>query len=638
MKQLISLQAGGQQAVGGVGGGGPGAGGGKGPTLLSLRGIEAKRNINSRGGLHADAAAGVPRAPELTPAHSTASTPTHVTGPMAGSLNTILGHLWPRISAYTTELIRTEVQPQLQANLPSALQGLAFDTEKCHLGQRPFEFRRIHIDKESQITATGTLQNLVFQARFEWDADCEVYLTFAGAGFGIQGLSIRGVVLLELVGLLDAPPFFEGIRVFFNNEPEIDIQFQGAGAGMLNLSIIRNKIVDVVTKSIRDLMVVPNRLGYTVVPEADIFRIKSPPAQGMLYFTIWDARELLAMDHSWFRKPSSDPYVIVRCGAYYFKSPTKYKTLNPDFAHTVAIPISEAAHQRVHLELFDEDLLSGDDFLGKLSLPVNAMIAWGHQNRREFQLEDEHGQRGKSGGIRVSAEWRPLLLDTARANTRAQGLVAVGVHSATQVPRICEGAQFSVVVRCAGIMDGFPDDPKETNWVAESPENQGQHSATDTSAEMASMRSRLMLLKQYNMSEQDMAKVLQVDVQRLHDCLMHRSTTQAAGDLATATTQELQWESGFEFPLAQIGKSKLTFDLMCQPPRRSARVLGTYECDVSELLKEPNCTAWRTVEVSGSSAVLKLKLCLRHLGEVSNVLNEHPGSSYGEDCTLALPA
>jgi len=543
------------------------------------------------------------------------------TGPLAGSLNTILGHLWPQISAYTTEMIHTEVQPQLQASLPSALQGLAFNTDKTHLGHRPLEFRRIHIDTVSQVTTGGTVQNLVFQARFEWNGDCEIYLELRGTGFGIQGLSIQGVIILELVGLVDKPPFFEGVRVFLRNEPHIDVKFEGAGSGMLNLSIIRTKIVEVVTQSIRDLLVVPNRLGYTVVDEADIFRIKSPPSQGILYFTIGEARELQAKDKSWFRRPSADYYVIVTCGAYQFRSPTKYKTLNPDFSHTVVIPISEVVEQCLHVQLFDEDLFSADDFAARLILPVKEVVTWGGHHKREFKLEGEQDQRCGSGSIRLSAEWRPLVQDSAKANQRNQGLVAVGVHSAKQIPWVCKGAKFSVVVRCVGIMDGFPDEPKQTKWLAEVPE-EGSESMTKSTTAVNSMKSKLALLKKYNMSEEDMANVLQVDRDRLHDDLVTLSTSGAA-DLAETTHHKLQWETGFEFPLAEVGKSKLAFDLTCMPPSKSAKVLGTYECEVSELLIEPDCTSWRSVIMVGCSCELKLKLSLRHLADASTVLPGH---------------
>merc|ERR1711865_623666 len=139
--------------------------------------------------------------------------------------------------------------------------------------------------------------------RFEWNADCEIFLKFAGTGIGLRGVSIKGTLMLELVGLMDRPPFVEGIRAFLRNTPTIDLQFQGAGESLLNVGVIRQQIVNVLRDQINSSLVVPNRMGFALVPNADIFMIKSPCAEGILTLTVWSAKKLLAMDNNWFSKP-----------------------------------------------------------------------------------------------------------------------------------------------------------------------------------------------------------------------------------------------------------------------------------------------------------------------------------------------
>merc|ERR1719454_2236717 len=112
--------------------------------------------------------------------------------------------------------------------------------------------------------------------------------------------------MLELVGLIDRPPFVEGVRAFLANPPEIDVEFQGAVETFLNVNIIRHQIINVLGDQINSALVVPNRIGFALVPHADIFTIKSPPAQGILTLNILNAKELLAMDTNWFSRPSSD--------------------------------------------------------------------------------------------------------------------------------------------------------------------------------------------------------------------------------------------------------------------------------------------------------------------------------------------
>eukprot|EP00931_Biecheleriopsis_adriatica_P072814 TRINITY_DN47211_c0_g1_i1.p1 TRINITY_DN47211_c0_g1~~TRINITY_DN47211_c0_g1_i1.p1 ORF type:complete len:590 (+),score=104.81 TRINITY_DN47211_c0_g1_i1:49-1818(+) len=553
------------------------------------------------------------RCPSLT--YSTVSegnldeTPAGFTGPVAGGMNEILEHLWPRISAYASDAIINEVQPQLLAALPSALQGLRFEKERCHLGTNPVEFRSIHIDKETQITANGVTENLVFQARVEWFADLSVYLTLAGAGLGIRGLSFKGVLLLKLVGLMDRPPFFEGVRVYFNNSPDIDLQFQGTGNHLLNMGSIRSKILEMITSQINATVVVPNRLGYSIVPDADIFTLKSPPAQGVLTLTVWSADKLLPMDTNWFGRGTSDPYVSVACGAYKFRSPTKYKTLSPTFAYTVSVPIADAVHQRVQLELFDEDLLTSDDFLGKLSLPVSKLVDWGKRRRVTCQLVDEQGEKGKNGTVRVSSEWRPLLLDGKGTHFAGPGVVYTGIYSATKLPILGNGATYWVAVHCGNLLKGFEPLTSETEHL----ERLEEEATTDSPRRVEMMKEKLALLRSYGMSEADMAKLLDVEEDMLAGSLERSSTSLALG-LAQPRTCTVQWDRSFEFLVGCAQEADVSFQVWCQAAGAS-KLLGTYKCQVSELAACHNGTSWRTVAVPNTQVSLKLKLQMRYMAE-----------------------
>lgn len=539
-------------------------------------------------------------------------TPAGFTGPIAGGMNEILEYLWPRISAYASHAIINEVQPQLLAALPSALQGLRFDQERCHLGTTPLEFRSIHIDKETQTTANGVTENLVFQARVEWFADLSVYLKLAGAGLGIKGLSFKGVLLLKLVRLMDRPPFFEGVRVYFNNSPDIDLQFQGAGNHLLNMGSIRNKILEMITSQLNATMVVPNRLGYAIVPDADIFSIKSPPAQGVLTLTVWSAEKLLPMDTNWFGKGTSDPYVTVACGAYKFKSKTHYKTLSPKFSYSVSLPVYDAAHQRVQLELFDEDLLTHDDFLGKLSLPVAKLLDWGKSRRVTCQLLDEEGEKGKNGTLRVSADWRPLLLDSQGTHLRGPGLVFAGVCSGSKLPILGDRATYWVAVQCSSLLRGFDPLTCETDRL-----ERLEDEAARQDVEL--MKEKLALLRSYGMTQADLAKIMDVEEEALAGS-MQRSSTSLALDLAAPRTCRVQWERSFEFLVGCAEEAEVSFQLWGQAEGASARLLGTYKCQVSELAACHDCTSWRTVDVPNTHASLKLKLQMRYLGDIEKDL------------------
>ena len=65
-------------------------------------------------------------------------------------------------------------------------------------------------------------------------------------------------------------------------------------------------------------------------PTCDIFQITSPMPVGVLRLTVLRAKHLIAMDRAIFTEGSSDPYVLVYCGAEVYKS------------HTVLGPVAQA--------------------------------------------------------------------------------------------------------------------------------------------------------------------------------------------------------------------------------------------------------------------------------------------------------
>mmetsp|Transcript_111814 Transcript_111814/g.323156 ORF Transcript_111814/g.323156 Transcript_111814/m.323156 type:complete len:656 (+) Transcript_111814:92-2059(+) len=559
--------------------------------------------------------AGADREAPASPLCSEASTPTGYTNPIATSVNTVLEHLWPRISKYATEVIVKEVQPALVEQLPAALKSLSFDPELCHLGKKPLEFRRIHIIRDEQQTAFGDIHNLVFRARIDWDADCSVYLKYAGVGLGIRGLRVQGVLLFEMVGLMDEPPFFEGVRLFFNNRPFVDVDFQGTGEGLLNLGLIRKKILDVVADGISDAMVLPNRIGFQLRPEADIFSITCPPPHGILTLTVWSAEGLLAKDTSWFHRPSSDPYVVVKCGAYRFQSPTKCKTLNPEFGWKVVIPVTELGHQRVQLELFDEDLISHDDFLGRLSIPAQRCVSWGKDSRVVLQLQDENRQTGKSGSITMSAAWEALAIDAMGDHFEKPGLLFVGVDAATKLARAGEGTQYWVKVVSNNPLPGFPEARTETPRVTEQAPEPPAETQDGNVVGAKSMKRRLAILQKYHLGEDEMAEVLDVDAQVLRSSLLMRCETQAAGSLLASSkisTHDAKFVHGFEFPVERVADSVLKFELMRKKPSHCEEVLGQYEFPATKLQGVRNATTWRNIEFPGTSARLRVKVGMRY--------------------------
>jgi hypothetical protein len=219
----------------------------------------------------------------------------------------------------------------------------------------------------------------------------------------------------------------------------------------------------------------------------------------------------------------------------------------------------------------------------------------------------------------LSAEWKPLLLDTSgdKSLSSGPGLIFAGVYSVAKLPKLGDGALYWVKVSCTGGMHAFTAGEQETDKLLEvheyDPSIGEKVTADSRSTDKLALKSRIALLRKYGMTEVDMAKVLQVDVQLLRQVTLNRSDTAMADALFSEGTHDLQYDRGFEFPVEVVCESVVSFELMCQKPSAKPRSLGVYKCKASELSSCPNGTSWRTVEVPNTCCMLKLKLGLRYL-------------------------
>ena len=97
-----------------------------------------------------------------------------------------------------------------------------------------------------------------------------------------------------------------------------------------------------------------------------------------------EARGLAAMD----RNGLSDPYCVLHCGAVECRTRTIFKSLNPKWGESFRFSVASGQATVLQLDLYDYDLLTGDDFLGTLSLGVDDLL----------HPQPEPGGGGRSGG------------------------------------------------------------------------------------------------------------------------------------------------------------------------------------------------------------------------------------------------
>lgn len=513
-------------------------------------------------------------------------------------LNDMLFHMWPYLSEYVRTFLTTILEPAVRSALGRLGSGFAFDPNHCHLGSQPLYFRKITAKKVTQHADGGDRDVLVLTAQIEWRGDVSLYMRLASVGIGIRSLRIAGVLIIELPQMLPRPPMFQGVRVYFIEPPSVDLDFQGATT-VLNMGYLKAKLKDAITSQISSTIVVPYTQAVLLDPEADYFAVVGLRPEGVLTFTVSRAEGLKAMD----RGGTSDPFVVVSCGAVERTSAAVKKTLSPTFAFTLSIPIWCSSEQLVRIKLYDEDLVS-HDFLGSADIAVREMTTWGDEEQ-VLDLADDEGRRGGSGRVYVSAAWKPLGLNVEATSSDVPAFVFAGLCSVMRLP-YDEDSVYFVVAHCTEVPE-----------VAVTPETQtsaklklGRPSEDEAEDGERQLLRKLALLDKYGVDSKDKAEILglrDVDLAGANGAnRLRRARSGLAGGHG-----DLKFNHMFAYLLGSPSDAVLSFSLMSESPKGS-ETLGKVQFHVSELMPASSRTkkTW-IATLPGTCISMKCSLQLR---------------------------
>eukprot|EP00927_Polykrikos_kofoidii_P045259 TRINITY_DN3917_c0_g2_i5.p1 TRINITY_DN3917_c0_g2~~TRINITY_DN3917_c0_g2_i5.p1 ORF type:complete len:1264 (-),score=213.47 TRINITY_DN3917_c0_g2_i5:91-3318(-) len=107
-----------------------------------------------------------------------------------------------------------------------------------------------------------------------------------------MSLAIRGTMVVEFVKIVNVPPFFSGVRVFFPNVP--DLYFQDFDRpSWLNLAMVFGKgtsldqmLLGLIRDAITNNAVLPQRFTSVLLGDLDLVYLKSPRPRGVLRLSI----------------------------------------------------------------------------------------------------------------------------------------------------------------------------------------------------------------------------------------------------------------------------------------------------------------------------------------------------------------
>jgi len=498
-------------------------------------------------------------------------------------LNDFLTELWPRISAHVTAMLKDSVEPKIQEALPSVL-GQSFRFSEVTLGDKPLQLDSIRESANNYQSRTGTVRDVFLKLDVVYEGDAHVQISAAGAKLGIHHLTLTGDLQVCFKELMDRPPFFTGISIFFANTPKIDMKWTGA-AKVLAIGKLKHTIQRIISQQLDHICVLPRRIAIEMDHTEDrLFRLKAPWPIGILRLHLIGARDLQAMDWSLFGQNTSDPYATMRLGGITFTSKVINKNLNPRWNETHTFLVFDR-HQKLDIELYDSDM-NADDFLGQVELKVDHVLQKCRAGPEWFTLKSQPDAsavvKELNGAVWLDATLMDVHLSQDRARAIAttpktehnehipRSLVFVGLYS-IKLPPVAVGTQYLVEATC----HGFTQQVQKTASVPQE------------DAAMEIKRSELVdkieKLRSLKVSDADIAEVLSIPVAALAE----------KDPSAQQYSNVLRLEEPFFF-FADIPEDTVV-KIQVSSVKPKAEI-GSVDVPIDQLLNVANCTVRHTVK------------------------------------------
>eukprot|EP00747_Dinoflagellata_sp_TGD_P064298 gnl/TRDRNA2_/TRDRNA2_153842_c0_seq1.p1 gnl/TRDRNA2_/TRDRNA2_153842_c0~~gnl/TRDRNA2_/TRDRNA2_153842_c0_seq1.p1 ORF type:complete len:922 (-),score=179.65 gnl/TRDRNA2_/TRDRNA2_153842_c0_seq1:160-2925(-) len=389
--------------------------------------------------------------------------------------NKLMYEYWPNcLGPWLTEKLRLCLTRLINEAMDSGSWSAAF--ECFSLGERAPDIIRIRehmeankfiLDLDFMADCTGMIR-LRLRRKKDGKKDKDVFQ------MELSEVRMRGVVRLMFIAFLPTPPYFAQLSVSFAEQPHLDFNFSMAGLS----SVIGHMVKRVICRNVLSMMVYPHEIPVSIYDEdqlgedlAERFALRLAP-KGMLVVRLRKCMGLKAADVN----GRSDPYVKLQLGTQMQQSSTIKRNCNPDWTsdghrEEFRFKIWQWTLSVIHVEVWDEDTISGDDFLGSCEIELRTICLEEDSNNkiRIWRLFEEDPLK-HAGTIELEFDWfalndnaRPvdsLAGEKPRLMRAGAGRLKSGIRGLLEIELVSFSQQLS-----SGAMlkqkDRMPEDQKD---------------------------------------------------------------------------------------------------------------------------------------------------------------------------------
>ncbi|CAK0796168.1 unnamed protein product, partial [Prorocentrum cordatum] len=272
-------------------------------------------------------------------------------------LNDVLGIFWKLLAFMVNKLIQGPVVDLIKQKLPPFMQSLKF--EPCELGSASPKITSIEVAKKS--LSGGWVD---FKVDAEYKGDANIQLVFKGIRIGVKEISASASFYISFYGLLDRPPFFEGLSIYLCKPMDFNIKWPGL-TSLLDIDFFDDIIKGVVNQLLAKQLVLPNRIAVPITASEDtVFGMVRPRPAGVLKICVREARGLVGVEDNLtsyvtgdVSSLTCDPFVQITVGNKTFRTSTVEKSKNPEWEEGVEVfwfLVDVPSEQLIDLRVFDD--------------------------------------------------------------------------------------------------------------------------------------------------------------------------------------------------------------------------------------------------------------------------------------------
>ncbi|CAD7928928.1 unnamed protein product [Amoebophrya sp. A120] len=234
----------------------------------------------------------------------------------------------------------------------------------------------------ADLVGKDEVDRLVWEMPFEWRSDMLVEFTALNGmmRFGCEEFYTKGDMQIVMRPILNEVPLYGGISVGFINPPEMDFKFVGTGSGLAQVPMFARKMKQVAVMEFAKRFVLPYSMFLRTVPvdKLDLPSLKFHAVPDFcVRVEVLEMRDLPGSDYHLFSQATSDPYCVFKLGPLTYQTEVVKANLNPVFTERMRRSgefLVYNARQRLYVEVYDRDVLSADDLLGKNDWVIGDLI------------------------------------------------------------------------------------------------------------------------------------------------------------------------------------------------------------------------------------------------------------------------